>query len=56
MTNNFFLNKKVSKNTEFHAHFKSVENVFKKCTIMTNMTKSEKAHISVMFMQRTFFW
>jgi hypothetical protein len=27
--------KKVSKNAEFHADFKSIEKVFKKCTIKT---------------------
>ncbi len=32
MTKFIFLSKKVSKNVEFHADFKSVEKVFEKCT------------------------
>jgi hypothetical protein len=55
--------KKVSKNPEFHADFKSVEKVFKKLTkkvisktSLANMSKSEKVHIFVTFLLIKFFW
>jgi hypothetical protein len=58
----FFKSKKVLKNAEFHADFKSVENSFKKIhekiiskTSLTNMSKSGKVHIFVMFLPITFF-
>jgi hypothetical protein len=54
--------KKVSKNAESHADFESVEKVVKKCTkkslskkSLTNMSKSEKVHISFTFLLITFF-
>ncbi len=56
----FEKSKKVSKNAEFHADFKSVEKVFKKCTkkdisktSLTNMSKSGKsAYLSPIFADR----
>jgi hypothetical protein len=55
--------KKDVKNAEFHADFESVEKVVKKCTkqvisktSLTNMSKSEKVHISVTFLLLVHFF
>jgi hypothetical protein len=59
----FFGSKKVSKNAEFHADFKSVEKVFKKCTkkaksktILMNMSKSRKSAYFHHIFANNVFW
>jgi hypothetical protein len=41
---------------KFHADFKSVIKVFKKCTKKKFDEQVEKVHISVLFLLITFFW
>jgi hypothetical protein len=64
-TNFFFQSKKVSKNAEFHADFKSIEKSFKKMqgqkkviskTSLTNMTKSGKSANFQHVFANNFFW
>jgi hypothetical protein len=62
MTQIFFLSKKYIKNAEFHADFKSIEKLVKKCTKkvisktgLTDKSESEKSAYFCQVFSKSFF-